>query len=357
MILKNKKMRVLAKLKPELGIWDSISDIPEIGVSDVLIKIHKTAICGTDLHIYMWDNWAQKTIPVPMHVGHEYVGEIVSIGSEVENFKIGDRVSGEGHIACSKCRNCRGGREHLCIDTVGVGVTRSGAFAEYLAIPAKNAFKVPSDISDDIVSVFDPLGNSVHTALAFDLVGEDVLITGAGPVGLFAAQIAKFVGARNIVITDINSYRLNLARKMGINNAIDLSDCKAEGESFSKIKSVIKSLGMKEGFDVGMEMSGSEYAFRDMLNTMNNGANIAFLGIPSKPFAIDWSSFVFKGITIKGIYGREMFETWYKMTSMLQSGLDVSPVITHKLPINKYLDGFELMRSGQCGKVILDWCA
>ena len=349
------KMKVLAKLKSEPGIWESTADIPTIGVSDVLIKIHKTAICGTDLHIYKWDDWAQKTIPVPMHVGHEYVGEIVKIGSEVKELKVGDRVSGEGHIACGHCRNCKGGKEHLCIHTVGVGVTREGAFAEFLAIPAKNAFKVPDDIPDDIVSVFDPLGNAVHTALSFDLVGEDVLITGAGPVGLFASQIARFVGARHVVITDINPYRLKIAEKMGATRTINLSDCKEPGDSLKKLKAVMDELGMIEGFDVGLEMSGNPNAFRDMLTTMNNGGNIAFLGIPSKPFEIDWSELVFKGITVKGIYGREMFETWYKMASMLQSGLDVSPVITHSLPVDKFLEGFELMKAGNCGKVILDW--
>ena len=349
------KMKVLAKLKSEPGIWESTADIPTIGVSDVLIKIHKTAICGTDLHIYNWDDWAKKTIPVPMHVGHEYVGEIVKIGSEVKDIKIGDRVSGEGHIACGHCRNCKSGKEHLCIHTIGVGVTREGAFAEFLSIPAKNAFKVPDDIPDDIVSVFDPLGNAVHTALSFDLIGEDVLITGAGPVGLFASQIARFVGARHVVITDINLYRLKIAEKMGATRTINLSDCKEPGDSLKKLKAVMDELGMTEGFDVGLEMSGNPNAFRDMLTTMNNGGNIAFLGIPSKPFEIDWSELVFKGITVKGIYGREMFETWYKMASMLQSGLDVSPVITHNLPVDKFLEGFELMKAGNCGKVILDW--
>ncbi len=349
------KMRVLAKLKSEPGIWESTADIPKIGVSDVLIKIHKTAICGTDLHIYNWDDWAQKTIPVPMHVGHEYVGEIVEIGSEVKGLKVGDRVSGEGHIACGHCRNCKSGKEHLCIHTIGVGVTREGAFAEFLAIPAKNAFKIPEGISDDIVSVFDPLGNSVHTALSFDLVGEDVLITGAGPVGLFASQIARFVGARHVVVTDINPYRLKIAEQMGASRVINLSDCKQPSDSLDKLKSVMSDLGMTEGFDVGMEMSGNPFAFRDMLSTMNNGGNIAFLGIPSKPFEIDWSQLVFKGITVKGIYGREMFETWYKMASMLQSGLDISPVITHRFPVDKFLEGFELMKSGNCGKVILEW--
>lgn len=349
------KMKVLAKLKSEPGIWGSTADIPSIGVSDVLIKIRKTAICGTDLHIFNWDDWAKKTIPVPMHVGHEYVGEIVKIGSEVKDLKVGDRVSGEGHIACGHCRNCKGGKEHLCIHTIGVGVTREGAFAEFLSIPAKNAFKVPDDIPDDIVSVFDPLGNAVHTALSFDLIGEDVLITGAGPVGLFASQIARFVGARHVVITDINPYRLKIAEKMGATRTINLSDCKEPGDSLKKLKAVMGDLGMSEGFDVGLEMSGNPNAFRDMLTTMNNGGNIAFLGIPSKPFEIDWSELVFKGITVKGIYGREMFETWYKMASMLQSGLDVSPVITHNLPVDKFLEGFELMKAGNCGKVILDW--
>ena len=349
------KMRVLAKLKSEPGIWESTAEIPKIGVSDVLIKIHKTAICGTDLHIYNWDDWAQKTVPVPMHVGHEYVGEIVEIGSEVKGLKVGDRVSGEGHISCGYCRNCKGGKEHLCIQTIGVGVTREGAFAEFLAIPAKNAFKIPEGISDDIVSVFDPLGNSVHTALSFDLIGEDVLITGAGPVGLFASQIARFVGARHVVITDINPYRLKIAEKMGATRTINLSDCKEPGDSLKKLKAVMNELGMSEGFDVGLEMSGNPNAFRDMLTTMNNGGSIAFLGIPSKPFEIDWSELVFKGITVKGIYGREMFETWYKMASLIQSGLDLSPIITHHYNIDDFQQGFDVMRSGQSGKVILNW--
>lgn len=368
-------MKVLSKLKSEPGIWMAEAAKPGIKHDEVLIKIKKTAICGTDLHIYNWDDWAQKTIPVPMHVGHEYIGEIVDLGKDVKGFKIGDRVSGEGHLACGHCRNCRCGRKHLCIQTEGVGVTRPGAFAEYLALPAHNAFKIPDNISDDIVSIFDPLGNSVHTALSFSLTGEDVLITGAGPVGLFAVAIARFSGAKNIVITDINQYRLDIAMKLGATRAVNLSglsqphsgldpklDPKSDPklasgsrESLEMLKQVMSELSITEGFDVGMEMSGNQFAFHDMLSTMNHAGNIAFLGIPAKPYAIDWSELVFKGITVKGIYGREMFDTWYKMVSMIQSGLDVSAVITHHFPVDKYLDGFELMRSGMCGKVILDW--
>ena len=356
-------MKVLSKLKSEPGIWLSEAAKPEIKRNEVLIKIKKTAICGTDLHIYNWDSWAQKTIPVPMHVGHEYVGEIVEVGKDVKGFKIGDRVSGEGHIACGHCRNCRCGRQHLCIQTEGVGVTRPGAFAEYLSLPAQNAFKVPDNISDDIVSILDPLGNAVHTALSFNLTGEDVLITGAGPVGLFAVAIARFSGAKNIVITDINQYRLDIAMKLGATRTVNLSDLpkpssdsnSSSSPSLEMLKQVMSDLSIVEGFDVGMEMSGNQFAFKDMLSTMNHGGNIAFLGIPAQPFAIDWGDLVFKGITVKGIYGREMFDTWYKMSSMIQSGLDVSAVITHHFPVDQYLEGFELMRSGKCGKVILDW--
>ncbi|MBL4910297.1 MAG: L-threonine 3-dehydrogenase [Alteromonadaceae bacterium] len=340
-------MKALAKLKAEVGIWMTDSPKPEMGHNDLLIKINKTAICGTDIHIYNWDEWSQKTIPVPMVVGHEYAGEVVAIGQEVKGFTLGDRVSGEGHITCGHCRNCRGGRTHLCRNTVGVGVNREGSFAEYLVIPAYNAFKLPDEISDELAAVFDPFGNAVHTALSFNLVGEDVLITGAGPIGIMAAAVAKHVGARHVVITDINEYRLELARKMGATRAVDVSK--------ESLDEVMKELGMTEGFDIGMEMSGVPMAFTSMLASMNNGGKIAMLGIPGRDMAIDWSQVIFKGLTIKGIYGREMFETWYKMASLIQSGLDISPIITHQFSIDDFQQGFDIMRSGQSGKVILDW--
>jgi threonine 3-dehydrogenase len=340
-------MKSLAKLKAEPGIWITDTEKPELGHNDLLIKINKTAICGTDIHIYNWDEWAQKTIPVPMVVGHEYAGEVVAIGQEVKGFTLGDRVSGEGHITCGHCRNCRGGRTHLCRNTVGVGVDRAGSFAEYLVIPAYNAFKLPDEISDDLAAIFDPFGNAVHTALSFDLVGEDVLITGAGPIGIMAAAVAKHVGARHVVITDINEYRLDLARKMGATRAVDVSK--------ENLADVMTELGMTEGFDVGMEMSGVPMAFTSMLESMNNGGKIAMLGIPGSDMAIDWSQVIFKGLTIKGIYGREMFETWYKMASLIQSGLDLTPIITHHYKVDDFQQGFDMMRSGQSGKVILDW--
>ncbi|MEW6989817.1 L-threonine 3-dehydrogenase [Colwelliaceae bacterium 6441] len=340
-------MKSLAKLHAKEGIWMTQSVKPKLGHNDLLIKIKKTAICGTDIHIYNWDDWAQKTIPVPMVVGHEYAGEVVGVGLEVKGFEIGDRVSGEGHITCGHCRNCRGGRTHLCRNTVGVGVDREGCFAEYLVIPAYNAFKLPDEISDDLAAIFDPFGNAVHTALSFDLVGEDVLITGAGPIGIMAAAVAKHVGARHVVITDVNEYRLELARKMGATRAVNVSQ--------EKLKDVMAELGMTEGFDVGMEMSGVPIAFTDMLTNMNNGGKIAMLGIPGNDMAIDWSQVIFKGLIIKGIYGREMFETWYKMASLIQSGLDLSPIITHHFNIDDFQQGFDIMRSGQSGKVILNW--
>ena len=341
------KIKALTKLKPEEGIWMTEVDKPEVGHNDLLIRIKKTAICGTDVHIYNWDEWSQNTIPVPMVVGHEYVGEVVGMGQEVKGFKVGDRVSGEGHITCGHCRNCRAGRVHLCRNTEGVGVNRPGAFAEYLVIPAFNAFKIPDNISDDLASIFDPFGNAVHTALSFDLVGEDVLITGAGPIGIMAAAVAKHVGARHVVVTDINPYRLELAKKMGATRAVDVSK--------EDLKDVMNELGMTEGFDVGLEMSGVPVAFRDMLNKMNHGGKIAMLGIPPQDVAIDWNQVIFKGLVIKGIYGREMFETWYKMASLLQSGLDLSPIITHTFSIDDFQKGFDTMGSGHSGKVILDW--
>lgn len=340
-------MKALVKAKSQEGIWLQDMPKPKVGHNDLLIRVKKTAICGTDIHIYNWDEWAQKTIPVPMTVGHEFVGVVEEVGSEVQGYKPGQRVSGEGHITCGHCRNCRAGRRHLCRNTVGVGVNRPGCFAEYLVIPAVNAFPLPDDISDDVAAFLDPLGNATHTALSFDLVGEDVLITGAGPIGCMATAIAKHVGARHVVITDVNDYRLDLARKMGATRAVNVAQ--------TRIEDVMKELGMKEGFDVGMEMSGNAQAFRQMLASMNNGGKIALLGLPPSEVAIDWNQVIFKGLLIKGIYGREMFETWYKMVSMLQSGLDITPVLTHHYPINDFQQGFDVMRSGKSGKVVLDW--
>ncbi len=340
-------MKALVKAKPEPGVWMEQVPLPEIGPTDVLIKIRKTAICGTDVHIYNWDDWSQKTLPVPMTIGHEYVGEIVEVGEEVEDFKAGDRVSGEGHIVCGHCRNCRAGREHLCRKTVGVGVNRPGAFAEYLAIPAHNAYKLPADLPDDIAAILDPFGNAAHTALSFDLVGEDVLITGAGPIGIMAGAIAKKIGARHIVITDINPYRLELARKLGIHHALNAAE--------SDLASVMDELGMLEGFDVGLEMSGSPRALGDMLKVMMHGGKVALLGIPPAEASLDLTQVVFKGLTLKGIYGREMFETWYKMIALIQEGLDLSPILTHHFPVDRYREGFEVMVSGESGKVVLDW--
>ncbi|MGE0786065.1 MAG: L-threonine 3-dehydrogenase [Sandaracinaceae bacterium] len=342
-------MKALVKAERTEGIWMQEQPVPEIGPNDVLIEIVKTAICGTDIHIYNWDDWSQRTIPVPMTVGHEFVGRIAAIGSHVNGFSVGDRVSGEGHITCGHCRNCRAGRRHLCRNTVGVGVNRPGAFAQFLAIPASNAFKIPDDISDEIASFLDPLGNAVHTALSFDLVGEDVLITGAGPIGCMAVAVCRHVGARHIAITDVNPYRLELAKKMGASRAVDART--------TKLKDVMNDLGMTEGFDVGLEMSGNGSAFRDMLAHMNHGGRIAILGIPPGDTAIDWDKVIFKGLVLKGVYGREMFETWYKMISMLQSGLDVSPVLTHRFGVDSFQEGFDVMRSGQSGKVVLDWSA
>ncbi|MGC8728582.1 MAG: L-threonine 3-dehydrogenase [Elusimicrobiales bacterium] len=326
-----------------------MGEVPEpiCGDNEVKIKIKKTAICGTDVHIYKWDEWSQKTIPVPMVVGHEFVGEIAELGKNVKGFKIGQRVSGEGHITCGYCRNCRAGKRHLCINTKGVGVNIPGAFAEYLVIPQENVFAVSDKVTDDEASVFDPLGNAVHTVLSFDVVGEDVLITGAGPIGIMAALISKHIGARHVVITDINDYRLELAKKCGIENVVDVRK--------EKIADVMKKLGMTEGFDIGYEMSGSPVAFNDMLKSLRMGAKIGLLGILPDSTQIPWSSIIFKAFTIKCIYGREMFETWYKMASMIESGLDIKPVITHRFPINDYQKAFEIMSSGNSGKVILDW--
>ncbi len=341
------KMKALVKARPEEGIWLQDVPLPEVGPTDVLIKIKKTAICGTDVHIYNWDEWAQKTIPVPMVVGHEFFGVIADVGSAAKKYRPGTRVSGEGHIVCGFCRNCRAGRGHLCHNSLGVGVHRPGAFAEYLALPEYNVFAIPDDVPDEIAAIFDPFGNAVHTALSFDLVGEDVLVTGAGPIGIMGALVAKEVGARKVVITDINPARLDLARRLGVEHVIDASR--------HDLPQVMADIGMKEGFDVGLEMSGSASAFRDMIDVMNNGGKVAVLGIAPAAFEIDWNKVIFKMLTLKGIYGREMFETWYKMTTLVQGRLDLAPLITHRLPVEDYMEGFAAMRSGNSGKVVLEW--
>lgn len=324
-------MKALVKAKSEQGLWLEDVPVPEYGINDVLIRVDKTGICGTDVHIYKWDAWAQKTIPVPMVVGHEFVGEIVAVGSNVKDFYLGDIVSGEGHVVCGRCRNCLAGRRHLCKDTQGVGVNRTGAFAEYLSLPMTNVWHHRHDIDRDVASIFDPFGNAVHTALSFPVLGEDVLITGAGPIGIMAAAIAKHAGARFVVITDVNEYRLSLAKKMGATVALNVQR--------GTLAEVQKQLGMKEGFDVGLEMSGNPAAFRDLLGAMAHGGKIAMLGIPAEPIAIDWNLVVFNMLTIKGIYGREMYETWYKMTVMLESGLDISPIITHRFHYTEFEKG------------------
>lgn len=341
-------MKALVKAKPELGVWMEDVKEPSIGPNDVLIKIHKTAICGTDLHIYKWDQWAQSRIKTPLVFGHEFVGEIVEVGKEATDyFKIGERVSGEGHISCGHCRNCRGSKRHLCRKDVAIGSTRAGAFAEYLSLPAVNAFRLSDEISDSEAAIMDPFGNATHTALSFNLVGEDVLITGAGPVGLMAAAICRHVGARHVVITDVNPYRLQLAEKLGATLSVDASK--------RSLDDVMLELGMKEGFDVGLEMSGNPRAFNDMITHMNHGGKIALLGFLPHETQINWNMFILKGLQLKGIYGREMYETWYKMASMLQSGLDIKPVITHEFKIDDYQKAFEVMASGDSGKIILNW--
>ncbi|MBL8950606.1 MAG: L-threonine 3-dehydrogenase [Myxococcaceae bacterium] len=342
-------MKALVKAEKKPGLWLQDVPTPELGPNDVLIKVKKSAICGTDIHIYNWDEWSQKTIPVPMAIGHEFMGEIAKLGSAVTGFKVGERVSGEGHLTCGHCRNCRAGKRHLCRNTVGIGVHRAGSFAEAVSLPAVNVFRIPDSISDEIASFFDPLGNAVHTALSFDLVGEDVLITGAGPIGVMAAAICKHVGARHVVVTDVNDYRLDLAKKLGATKAINVKS--------TSIDETMKSLGMTEGFDVGLEMSGNGDAFRSMLKAMNHGGRVAILGIPPSDVSIDWNQVIFKGLVLKGVYGREMFETWYKMTAMLQSGLDISPVVTHRYPIADFQKAFDVMRTGASGKVVLDWAA
>ena len=340
-------MKALVKKCAKPGLWLDEIPVPEMGINDVLIKILKTSICGTDVHIYNWDEWAQKTIPTPMVIGHEFVGTVEAVGSNVYDFKAGDLVSGEGHLVCGRCRNCLAGRRHLCNKTSGVGVNRQGAFAEYLSIPVTNVWHCDTSIPADVISCFDPFGNAVHTALAFDLLGEDVLITGAGPIGIMAVAVAKHAGARYIVITDVNPYRLDLAREMGASLAVDIKK--------ETVADAVKSLGMKEGFDVGLEMSGNAGAFNDLVNSMCHGGKIALLGIQKPDTCIDWDKVVFSGLTLKGIYGREMYETWYKMTVMLQSGLDISPVITHRFNYIDFERGFEAMSSGNSGKVILNW--
>lgn len=342
-------MKALVKAKAEEGIWLQDMPEPECGNNDVIVKIHKTAICGTDIHIYNWDEWAQKTIPVPMITGHEYAGEIVEVGQNVTDLSVGDIVSGEGHITCGRCRNCLAGRIHLCPNTIGVGVNRTGAFAEYVSIPAKNIFKPSREISTDLLSVFDPYGNAVHTALSFNMVGEDVLITGAGPIGSMAALVAKHAGARNIVITDMNQFRLDLIKKI-------LPEVITINVSKEKItREMMAKLGIFEGFDVGLEMSGSPQAFSGMLDLMINGGNIAMLAIMPAGSGIDWDMVVFKGLTIKGIYGREIFETWYKGSMMVQTGLPLEKIITHRFSYEDFQEGFDVMRSGNSGKVILNW--
>ncbi|MFI3283707.1 MAG: L-threonine 3-dehydrogenase [Erysipelotrichaceae bacterium] len=341
------KMWALVKEKPEVGIWFKEVDIPETGKNDIKIKIHKTSICGTDVHIYQWNQWAQKTIKPGLIAGHEYVGEVVEIGENVEGFTIGEMVSGEGHIVCGKCRNCLAGHPHLCKDTQGVGVNRNGAFAEYLVIPAKNAWKCSPNVKEELYSCFDPLGNAVHTALSFNMIGEDVLITGAGPIGIMAAAISKHVGARHVVITDVNEYRLELAKKLGATRVVNIAH--------ETLGDVIHELHMKEGFDVGLEMSGVESGFNNMIDTMKHGGKIALLGLQKSDAKIDWEKVIFNGLTIKGIYGREMWETWYKMDSMLQSGLNIDEIITHRFDIKDYQKGFDAMLSGNSGKVVLDW--
>ena len=340
-------MKALVKREATPGLWLEDVPMPEFGINDVLIKIDRTGICGTDLHIYNWDDWAQKTIPVPMVVGHEFVGKIVETGSNVADFNAGDIVSGEGHVVCGRCRNCFAGRRHLCADTKGIGVNRPGAFAEYISLPMTNVWKHADGINLDMAALFDPFGNAVHTALSFPVLGEDVLITGAGPIGIMAVAICQYAGARSIVITDVNPYRLELAKTMGATRCVNVLE--------EKLEDVQYELHIREGFDVGLEMSGNPDAFRSLLANMCHGGKIAMLGIPAEEIAIDWNTVVFNMLTIKGIYGREMYETWYKMTVMLEGGLDISSVLTHRFPADEFQQAFEIMNSGQSGKIILDW--
>jgi threonine 3-dehydrogenase len=342
-------MKALVKAKAEPGLWLEDVDIPRPADRDVLIRVLRTSICGTDLHIYEWDDWARQTIPVPMTVGHEFMGEIVRLGPEVHGLEVGLRVAGEGHITCGHCRNCRAGRRHFCHNHEGLGVTRTGAFAEYVTLPAENVFPIPPHISDDIASVLDPLGNATHTTLAFDLVGEDVLVTGAGPIGVMAAAIAQHIGARFVVVTDLNDYRLDLAARLGADRIVNVGT--------EALEPVMTELGMTEGFDVGLEMSGSEQALNQMLEVMNHGGKVAVLGIPSGDVRVDLNEVIFKGLTMRGIYGRRIFETWYKAASMLQSGLDVSGIVTHRYPVDDFEEAFATVASGQCGKVVMEWGA
>ncbi|NND17427.1 MAG: L-threonine 3-dehydrogenase [Silicimonas sp.] len=343
------QMKALVKAKPEPGLWMQHVPVPEPGPSDVLIKVRKSAICGTDVHIWKWDDWSAKTVPVPMVVGHEFCGEIVDSGKAATKYRIGQRVAGEGHIVCNTCRNCRAGRGHLCRNTLGVGVNRPGSFAEYLCIPETNVIAIPDDISDDIAAIFDPFGNAVHTALSFDLVGEDVLVTGAGPIGIMGALVAQKAGARKVVITDISPYRRELARNMGVQHVVDAAT--------EDLADVMAEIGMTEGFDVGLEMSGAAPALRDMIDKMNNGGKIALLGIAPTEFSVDWNKVIFKMLHVKGIYGREMYETWYKMIALVQSGLDLNGLITHRIAIDEFAEGFDAMMSGNAGKVVMDWSA
>ncbi len=340
-------MKALVKKSPEVGIWMEDVSIPECGTNDVRIKITHTAICGSDLHIYKWDEWAQRTVPTPLVTGHEFCGIVEEIGPGVTHYKPGDRVSGEGHITCGYCRNCRAGKRHLCHKTVGVGIQRDGAFAEYLVIPESNVWPIHEDIPSEIAAFLDPFGNAVHTALSYEMVGEDVLITGAGPIGIMAVAVCKFVGARNVVITDVNDYRLELARKLGATKAINVSQ--------ENIIDSYSDLNMTNGFDVGLEVSGNPSAFKDMLAHMYNGGRVALLGLLPESTQINWDEIIFKGLHVKGIYGREMYETWYKMTQMLRSGLDISEVLTHRYPVDQFQDAFDVISSGQCGKVVLEW--
>lgn len=340
-------MKALVKRQSAPGLWLDEVEEPSIGINDVLIRVLRTGICGTDLHIYAWDAWAQRTVPAPLIIGHEFVGEIVDIGSNVSDFQPGDIVSGEGHLVCGRCRHCLAGQRHLCTHTQGIGVNRAGAFAEYIALPMTNIWRHAPEIDLDVAAIFDPFGNAVHTALSFPLLGEDVLVTGAGPIGIMAAAVARHAGARHVVITDVNDYRLNLARSMGVSCAIDVRT--------ARIGDVQRELRMQEGFDIGLEMSGQPAALREMLANMAHGGRIAMLGIPTEEIAIDWNTVVFNMLTIKGIYGREMYETWYMMTVLLQSGLDISPIITHRFEFTDYEEAFEIARSGQAGKVVLRW--
>ena len=335
------------KSKPEPGLWLEDVPVPQIGINDVLIRVRKASICGTDIHILNWDDWAKRTIPWPMTIGHEFMGEIVEVGSNVSDFFPGQIVSGEGHVVCGRCRNCLAGRRHLCAHTSGVGVNRPGAFAEYIALPMTNVWVHRNAVDPEVAGIFDPFGNAVHTALAFPVLGEDVLVTGAGPIGIMSAAVAKYAGARHVVITDLNPYRLDLARKLGVTKAVDPRE--------QSLRDVQRELGMTEGFDVGLEMSGNASAFRDMIANMSHGGRIAMLGIPPSEIAIDWNIVIFNMLTIHGIYGREMYETWYKMTVMLESGLNIKPVITHRFDYRDFADAFELMKSGSSGKIILNW--